>query len=135
MKNYNIICSLLMNAFHFLQIYFQIGKKMRMKAMVDLFNGIIKEMIFSQLRNKEQLGYIVDCSPHLMSGVNGFSIYVISANRDPIYLLKQVRRFVYTIKDRLVSSYQKKKKLFVVIFVAFDIISLVVVAILIGRCS
>ncbi|KAJ4896925.1 Insulinase (Peptidase family M16) family protein [Raphanus sativus] len=84
-----------------LKIYFQIGKKMRMKAMVDLFNGIIKEMIFSQLRNKEQLGYIVDCSPHLMGGVNGFSIYVISANRDPIYLFKQVRRFVYTIKDRL----------------------------------
>ncbi|CAH8384444.1 unnamed protein product [Eruca vesicaria subsp. sativa] len=88
-----------------LKIYFQIGpeqgKSMRKKAMVDLFDGIISEMLFNQLRHEEQLGYIVDCSPHLISGVNGFSISVISANHDPIYLLKRVCYFVNTIQKRL----------------------------------
>ncbi|KAH9716778.1 nardilysin-like [Citrus sinensis] len=51
-----------------IELYFQIEQEKgmeltRLKALIDLFDEILEEPFFNQLRTKEQLGYVVECSP------------------------------------------------------------------------
>ncbi|XP_041015433.1 uncharacterized protein LOC121258125 [Juglans microcarpa x Juglans regia] len=54
----------------FQKLYFQIEHdvgmdSIKLKALIDLFDEIVEEPLFNQLRRKEQLGYVVQCSPRV----------------------------------------------------------------------
>ncbi|KAG2324039.1 hypothetical protein Bca52824_006767 [Brassica carinata] len=83
------------------ELYYQIepeeAQSTRMKAMLDLFNEIIGEPLFNQLRTKEQLGYVVECGPRLTYRVQGFCFCVQSSKYGPIHLLARVDNFIEDI--------------------------------------
>ncbi|KAM1650371.1 hypothetical protein ACFXTN_003086 [Malus domestica] len=48
----------------FFQVEQEAGiESIRLKALIDLFDEIVEEPLFNQLRTKEQLGYVVECDP------------------------------------------------------------------------
>lgn len=48
------------------------------RALCRLFSKAVNEPLFSQLRTKEQLGYIVSCQLHRLHGVVGWILFVQS---------------------------------------------------------
>ncbi|XP_010457845.1 PREDICTED: nardilysin-like isoform X1 [Camelina sativa] len=87
------------------ELYYQIepeeAQSTRMKAMLDLFNEIIEEPLFNQLRTKEQLGYVVQCAPRLTYRVHGFCFSVQSSKYGPVHLLGRVDNFIKEIEGLL----------------------------------
>ncbi|KVH94149.1 Metalloenzyme, LuxS/M16 peptidase-like protein [Cynara cardunculus var. scolymus] len=70
------------------ELYYQIepeveSKLAKSKALVDLLDEIIEEPLFNQLRTKEQLGYVVDCSPRVTYRILGFCFRVQSSEYSP----------------------------------------------------
>ncbi|XP_062000633.1 nardilysin-like isoform X2 [Rosa rugosa] len=61
-------------------------ESLRLRALIDLFNEIVEEPLFNQLRTKEQLGYTVHCGPWVTCNIFGFYFCVQSAEYNPIYL-------------------------------------------------
>ncbi|KAM2133876.1 hypothetical protein ACFX1S_003075 [Malus domestica] len=48
----------------FFQVEQEAGiESIRLKALIDLFDEIVEEPLFNQLRTKEKLGYVVECDP------------------------------------------------------------------------
>jgi len=88
------------------ELYFQIdpevGTKLtNLKALIDLFDEIVEEPLFNQLRTKEQLGYVVDCSPRVTYRILGFCFRVQSSEYDPIYLQGRIDNFINGFKELL----------------------------------
>ncbi|CAH8339714.1 unnamed protein product [Eruca vesicaria subsp. sativa] len=87
------------------ELYYQIEpeetQSTRMKAMLDLFNEIIGEPLFNQLRTKEQLGYVVRCGPRLTYRVYGFFFCVQSSEYGPVHLLGRIENFIKDIETLL----------------------------------
>ncbi|XP_065881361.1 nardilysin-like [Euphorbia lathyris] len=88
------------------ELYFQIEqegglKSIKMKALIDLFDEIVGEPLFNQLRTKEQLGYVVECSPRVTYGVYGFCFCVQSSKYSPIYLQGRIENFINSLEDLL----------------------------------
>ncbi|XP_018441552.2 nardilysin-like [Raphanus sativus] len=87
------------------ELYYQIepeeAQSTRMKAILDLFNEIIGEPFFNQLRTKEQLGYVVECGPRLTYRVHGFCFCVQSSKYGPTHLLGRVDNFIKDIEALL----------------------------------
>jgi len=50
--------------------------------------------MYDQLRNKEQLGYMVAAEKKVTNGVNGISMYIRSASYDPCYLEQRIYSFL-----------------------------------------
>ena len=65
-------------------------------ALIELFDHLVTEPCFNQLRTKEQLGYIVGCSVTSIYGVQGFQIYVQST-----YELDHVHRRIELFLDSI----------------------------------
>jgi nardilysin len=88
------------------ELYFQIEpevgtKVINLKALMDLFDEIVEEPFFNQLRTKEQLGYVVDCSPRVTYRILGFCFRVQSSEYDPVYLQGRIDNFINGFKDLL----------------------------------
>ncbi|WZZ19434.1 hypothetical protein YC2023_112523 [Brassica napus] len=86
------------------ELYYQIepeeAQSTKMKAMLDLFHEIIEEPLFSQLRTKEQLGY-VECGPRLTYRVHGFCFCVQSSKYGPVHLFGRIDNFIKDIEGLL----------------------------------
>ncbi|XP_052184105.1 nardilysin-like [Diospyros lotus] len=88
------------------ELYFQIepevGPEMtKLKALADLFDEIVDEPLFNQLRTKEQLGYVVECSLRVTYRILGFCFRVQSSEYDPVYLQGRVDNFINSLKELL----------------------------------
>uniref|UniRef100_A0A2P2LZZ9 Insulin-degrading enzyme-related family protein n=1 Tax=Rhizophora mucronata TaxID=61149 RepID=A0A2P2LZZ9_RHIMU len=89
-----------------MQLYFQIEpgvglESIKMKTLIDLFDEIIEEPLFNQLRTKEQLGYVVQCSPKVTYRVYGFCFCVQSSKYNPIYLQGRLENFINGLGELL----------------------------------
>ncbi|KAL3829021.1 hypothetical protein ACJIZ3_017823 [Penstemon smallii] len=88
------------------ELYFQIEpeegtKLIRLKTLTDLFDEIVEEPLFNQLRTKEQLGYVVDCSPRVTYRILGFCFRVQSSEYDPVYLQGRIDSFIDSLEEML----------------------------------
>ncbi|XP_048324467.2 nardilysin-like isoform X1 [Ziziphus jujuba] len=88
------------------ELYFQIEQDLglesiKMKSLVDLFDEIVEEPLFNQLRTKEQLGYVVECSPRITYRIFGFCFCVQSAEYSPIYLQGRIDNFIDGLEELL----------------------------------
>ncbi|KAI3760352.1 hypothetical protein L1987_50746 [Smallanthus sonchifolius] len=81
------------------ELYYQIEPEVgsnlaKSKALVDLLDEIVEEPLFNQLRTKEQLGYVVDCSPRVTYRIPGFCFRVQSSEYSPVYLQGRIDNFI-----------------------------------------
>lgn len=88
------------------ELYFQLEpetgmESIRLKALADLFDEIVEEPVFDQLRTKEQLGYVVECSPRITYRVHGFCFCVQSSKFNPIYLQGRIENFINGLEKLL----------------------------------
>ncbi|KAG9445281.1 hypothetical protein H6P81_016621 [Aristolochia fimbriata] len=88
------------------ELYFQIEQDVgleatRLRAIADLFDEIIEEPFFDQLRTKEQLGYTVQSGTRMTYRVLGFCFLVQSSDYNPIYLHERVIHFISSLKELL----------------------------------
>lgn len=88
------------------ELYFQIEPEAgndptKLKAFLDLFQEIVGEPLFNQLRTKEQLGYVVQCCPRITYCVHGFCFLVQSSEYDPIYLQRRIELFINGLEELL----------------------------------
>ncbi|KAL9462608.1 hypothetical protein AB3S75_000582 [Citrus x aurantiifolia] len=89
-----------------IELYFQIEQEKgmeltRLKALIDLFDEILEEPFFNQLRTKEQLGYVVECSPRVTYRVFGFCFCIQSSKYNPIYLQERIDNFISGLDELL----------------------------------
>ncbi|CAI8597020.1 unnamed protein product [Vicia faba] len=89
-----------------IELYFQIEEdtglgSTKLKALIDLFEEIVEEPLFNQLRTKEQLGYVVECSPRVTYRVFGFCFCIQSSEYNPIYLQGRVESFINDLEELL----------------------------------
>nr|XP_027112429.1 nardilysin-like isoform X2 [Coffea arabica] len=88
------------------ELYYQIEPELesgltKLKALVDLFDEIVEEPLFNQLRTKEQLGYVVDCSPRVTYRIMGFCFRVQSSEYNPVHLQGRIDNFINGIEEML----------------------------------
>ncbi|KAL3625772.1 hypothetical protein CASFOL_030301 [Castilleja foliolosa] len=88
------------------ELYFQIEPEeganlAKLKALTDLFDEIVEEPLFNQLRTKEQLGYVVDCSPRVTYRILGFCFRVQSSEYNPVYLQGRIDTFINGLEEML----------------------------------
>ncbi|KAM1254836.1 hypothetical protein ACFX14_029000 [Malus domestica] len=89
-----------------IELYFQVEQEagiesIRLKTLIDLFDEIVEEPLFNQLRTKEQLGYVVECGPRVTYRVYGFCFCVQSSEYDPIYLQGRIDNFINGLEELL----------------------------------
>nr|XP_027190387.1 nardilysin-like isoform X2 [Cicer arietinum] len=89
-----------------IELYFQIEQDLglgstKLKALIDLFDEIVEEPLFNQLRTKEQLGYVVECSPRVTYRVFGFCFCIQSSDYNPIYLQGRIESFINGLEELL----------------------------------
>ncbi|GAB4860208.1 hypothetical protein Ancab_011687 [Ancistrocladus abbreviatus] len=89
-----------------IELYYQLEHEsgvdsIKLKAFSDLFDEIVEEPLFNQLRTKEQLGYVVQCSPRMTNRVLGFCFCVQSSKYNPVYLQERIDNFVNGLEDLL----------------------------------
>lgn len=88
------------------EMYFQLDQdvgeeSVRARAIYDLFESIVYEPCFNELRTKEQLGYTVSCSARMTYRVLGFCFRVLSAKFPPWYLKRRIDKFIINIQSFL----------------------------------
>lgn len=88
------------------EIYFQVDQDIgqsstRATAIADLFEDIVHEPCFNQLRTKEQLGYVVDCGTRMTHRVLGFCFRVQSSKHSPPYLQERLDAFINNLQQIL----------------------------------
>ncbi|XLT67153.1 hypothetical protein HN873_023592, partial [Arachis hypogaea] len=88
------------------ELYFQIEQDLglgsiKLKALIDLFEEVVDEPLFNQLRTKEQLGYVVECSLRLTYSVFGFCFCVQSSEYDPIYVQDRIDNFIDGVEEMM----------------------------------
>ncbi|KAL9320134.1 hypothetical protein ACSQ67_011973 [Phaseolus vulgaris] len=88
------------------ELYFQFEQdfglgSIKLKALIDLFEEIVEEPFFNQLRTKEQLGYVVECSPRVTYRVFGFCFCIQSSEYNPVYLLGRIDNFLNGLEELL----------------------------------
>lgn len=88
------------------ELYYQIEPEVasslpKSKALVDLLDEIVEEPLFNQLRTKEQLGYVVDCSPRVTYRILGFCFRVQSSEYSPVYLQGRIDNFINQLEGLL----------------------------------
>ena len=90
-------------------MYFQLEKdlgqeSLRIRSLMDLFEQMIQEPCFNQLRTKEQLGYRVDCGVRVTFKILGFCFRVQSAKYGPVFLEQRINAFVTSVSKILVHN-------------------------------
>lgn len=90
-----------------MQMYFQMEKdlgeeSLRIRSIIDLFEQMIQEPCFNQLRTKEQLGYRVDCGVRVTFKILGFCFRVQSAKYNPVFVEQRINAFITSLSKILV---------------------------------
>ncbi|KAG0345952.1 Insulinase (Peptidase M16) [Podila humilis] len=86
----------------------RLATRRRQSAMNQIITQIIKEPSFSQLRTKEQLGYIVQCSTRTNTGSTGVKI-VVQSERNLGFVQTRIEHFLQTrIQDLLKNMTQEE---------------------------
>ena len=85
-----------------IEYYVQIGDSTDrdLRTRLALFQQIVNEPAFDQLRTKEQLGYIVFSSVRKQTGVVGFRI-LIQSEKSPGFLETRIECFIDSLQARL----------------------------------
>ncbi|KAL2651160.1 hypothetical protein R1flu_019288 [Riccia fluitans] len=88
------------------EMYFQVGQdvgepSVRTRAIIDIFEEIIYEPCFNQLRTKEQLGYSVDCGARVTHRIMGFCFRVQSSKYSPPHLQERINAFIASVHNLL----------------------------------
>ncbi|XP_071715471.1 nardilysin-like [Rutidosis leptorrhynchoides] len=88
------------------ELYYQIEPEVgsnlvKSKALIDLLDEIVEEPLYNQLRTKEQLGYVVDCSPRVTYRISGFCFRVQSSEYSPVYLQGRIDNFINEMEGLL----------------------------------
>ncbi|CAD8060229.1 unnamed protein product [Paramecium primaurelia] len=94
-------------------LYFQLESgTVRNQLIVDLLSNIIKTPFFSQLRTKEQLGYVVFSASSDVRGITGFQFLIQSSVKCPKYLQARIREFIKTfgIDDLTREQFEEYKQ-------------------------
>lgn len=93
------VCKLNVIACHFIYIslYFLVNAKL--KNLNELSNCLFN----LEYRTKEQLGYVVECSPRVTYRVYGFCFCIQSSKYSPVYLQERTDNFINSLADLLVS--------------------------------
>jgi len=93
-----------------LENYYQTGlQDSRKNMLLELFSQIINESCYSQLRTKEQLGYIVFSGVRRSNGAQGFRI-IVQSDRHPAFLDTRVESFIQGLQDALDNMSQEEFK-------------------------
>lgn len=71
-----------------------------LRARLQLFDQIVHEPAFDQLRTKEQLGYIVQTSISSRIGVLGWKV-LVQSERDPVHVESRIDAFLGQAKTLL----------------------------------
>ncbi|XP_058058342.1 insulin-degrading enzyme [Anopheles bellator] len=82
------------------QLYMQCGQQDTHSMYVDILAQLLSEPCYSQLRTKEQLGYIVLCSTRKANGVSGLRI-IVQSQRHPLYVEKRIENFLNSMLNHL----------------------------------
>ena len=81
--------------------YYQTGARETTANMeLELFGQVIKERCFTQLRTKEQLGYVVKSLVRRSNGAQGIKI-VVQSERGPEYLDARIEAFVASLEESI----------------------------------
>ena len=81
--------------------YYQTGlRDSRANMELELFGQVIKERCFTQLRTKEQLGYIVKSLVRRSNGAQGIKI-VVQSEWGPEYLDARIEAFVENLEESI----------------------------------
>jgi insulysin len=85
-----------------IEYYVQVGDSTdrELRTRLALFQQIVNEPAFDQLRTKEQLGYIVFSSIRKQTGVVGFRI-LIQSEKSPGFVETRIESFIDSLQDRL----------------------------------
>ena len=80
-------------------------------AMVDVLNTIISENIYSELRTKEQLGYIVTSKIEIIGQVNNLSYYIKlviqTGSKKSDFIINKINSFILSFNKYLLSLSDK----------------------------
>jgi len=91
-----------------LENYYQTGlQDSRKNMLLELFSQIINEGCYSQLRTKEQLGYIVFSGVRRSNGAQGFRI-IVQSDRHPAFLDSRVESFIEGLEESLEALSQEE---------------------------
>jgi secreted Zn-dependent insulinase-like peptidase len=85
----------------FLQYYQGDSSALRQRALYSLMADMISAPYFTELRTKEQLGYIVMARPYVIDGLPGMILYVQSPSADPALLQLYSNRFLSQYRQQL----------------------------------
>jgi len=81
---------------------YQIGiENARQNALLDLLSHILSDPAYQQLRNAEQLGYIVWTFASRSAGVQSFRIVIQSKTFDPKFLDERIEQFLLEARGLL----------------------------------
>ena len=81
--------------------YYQTGvRDTRANMELELFGQVIKERCFTQLRTKEQLGYIVKSLVRRSNGAQGIKI-VVQSEWEPKYLDARIEAFIASLEESI----------------------------------
>ncbi|XP_053668951.1 insulin-degrading enzyme [Anopheles marshallii] len=91
------------NEFHkssCVQLYLQCGEQEPHSIFVDILSQLLSEKCYNQLRTKEQLGYVVYCTPRKANGICGLRI-IVQSLRHPTYVEERIENFLNDMLDYL----------------------------------
>ena len=80
------------------------GVSVRDLALLDLFEQVVEEPFYNQLRTKEQLGYSVDAGMRCTHRVLGFCFRIQSAEYAPPHLHQRITVFIKRMQKALVRK-------------------------------
>lgn len=106
-----------------IEIYFQVDQdagqsSTRANAIADLFQEIVCEPFFDQLKTKEQLGYLVKCGCRMIYRVLGFCFYVLSSKHSPPYIQERIDAFIDKLQQILGEMDDKEFETYKVTLIA-----------------
>jgi hypothetical protein len=85
------------------EVYLQVGRDEGDDwVLLALLNQIISKAFYSELRTKQQLGYIVQCGANEISGVRGLSFLVQSKVQPPDVVEERIGAFLRLFRGTLV---------------------------------
>ncbi|XP_058128643.1 insulin-degrading enzyme [Anopheles coustani] len=82
------------------ELYVQCGPQEPHSTYVDILSQMLSEACYTQLRTKEQLGYLVFCGSRKANGISGIRIIVQSAHH-PAYVEERIENFFNNMLDYL----------------------------------
>lgn len=85
----------------FMQYYQGESSSLRERALYALLADMLSAPYFTELRTKEQLGYIVMARPYPIDGLPGLILYIQSPSTDPALLQLYSNRFLSQYRQRL----------------------------------